>query len=118
MSYQAVKKHFERFGLRCKELEPLENGTKVIGLQVSDNEERLRLKRADNAPEVPSVIIRRSTFSVFRKLVGPFPVCDWLRLEVADIKKRATSVSSGLDDEVRHTTLTRVTGGDLVRGNW
>ena len=66
------------------------------------------------------------TFSVCGKLVGYFPIYSWLRVVVAAIKQRATSVSSWWDDEERDTTLrsmltetvARVTRDDPVRGDW
>ena len=65
-------------------------------------------------------------FSVCGKLVGHFPMCGWLRVVVAAIKRHATSILLGWDDEVRDTTLwsmpmetvSRVTHDDPVRGNW
>ena len=119
-------KHFERFGLTYKEPKPLQDVTKVLGLHVSSNGEKLRWKKSVDVPEVPLVIIRRRTFSVCGKLVGHFPVCDWLRVTVVAIKRRATSVSSGWDGEVRDATLrsmltetvARVTRDDPVQGDW
>ena len=69
---------------------------------------------------------RRSVFSVCGKLVGHFPVCGWLRVAMVAIKRRATSVSSGWDNEVRDAalrsmqteTVAWVTHDDPVRGNW
>ena len=53
-------------------------------------------------------------------------MCGWLRVAVAAIKRRATSIASGWDDEVRDAalqsmlteTVARVTHDDPVRGNW
>ena len=111
--------------LTCKELEPLQNVAKLLGLHVSGNGERLRWRRGGEAPQVPLVITRWRTFSVGGKLVGHFPVCGWLRVTVADIKRCVTSVSSGWDDEMREATLrsmltktvARVTRDDPVDGN-
>ena len=65
-------------------------------------------------------------FSVCGKLVGHFPVCGWLRVAGAAIKRRATSVLSRWDDGVRDATLrsmlmetvARVTHDNPVWGNW
>ena len=75
--------------------------------------------------EVPPVITCRSTFSVCGKLVGHFPICVWLKVVVAAIKRCATSVSLGWNNEVsdailRSTlteTMPRVTD-DPVWGDW
>ena len=126
VSSQALKKHFEHFGLTCKKPEPLQNGAKVLGLHISGNRKRLRWRRWGNAPEVLPVINCRNTFSVCGKLVGHFPICGWLRVAVAAIRQCATSVSSGWDDEVWDATLrsiltktvARVTQDDSKRGDW
>ena len=68
----------------------------------------------------------RSIFSVCGKLVGHFAVCGWLRVAVVAMKRRATSVSSGWDDEVRDAalrsmlteTVARLTHDNPVQGNW
>ena len=77
LSAQAVKKHFESFGLTCKELERLWDEAKVLGLHVSGSEEGLRWRRGDDVSGVPSNVMRRSVFSVCGKLVGHYPVCGW-----------------------------------------
>ena len=126
MSTQAVQKHFEHFGLTCKEPEPLQNGTKVLGLHVSGNGERLCWRRGGDTLEVPPVITCWSTFSVCGKLVSHFPICGWLRVALVAIKQHATSVSSGWDNEVGDATLrnmltetvTNVPQDDPVRGDW
>ena len=55
--------------------------------------------------EVLPIITRQSTFSVCGKLVGHFPVCGWLRVAVAAIKRCATPMSPGWDNEVCDATL-------------
>ena len=128
LSAQAVKEHFESFGLTCKEPERLPDGAKVLGLRVSGSEEGLHWRRGGNIPGVLSNVTRQSVFSVCGKLVGHYSVCGWLRVAVAvvAIKRHATSVLSGWDDEVCDIalqrmlteTVARVTHDDPVRGNW
>ena len=123
---QAVKEHFESFRLMCKEPEHLRDGAKVLGLRMSGSKEGLRWRRSGDVPGVPSNITRWSVFSVCGKLVDHYPMCGWLRVAVAAIKRHATSISSGWDDEVHNAalqsmlteTVTRVTHDDPVQGNW
>ena len=99
---------------------------KVLGLRVSGSEEGLRWRRGGDVPGVPSNVTRLSVFSVCGKLVGHYPMCGWLRVPVATIKRRATSILLGWDDEVRDAalqsmlteTVARVTHNDPVRGYW
>ena len=105
LSAQAVKEHFESFGLTCKEPECLQDWAKVLGLHMSGSEEGLCWRRSGDVLAVPSNVTRCSIFSVCRKLVGHYPMCGWLRVEMAAIKQRATSVSSGWDDEVPDAAL-------------
>ena len=122
LSAQAIKEYFESFGLTCKELERLQDGAKVLGLCVSSSEEGLHWRRGGDVPGVLSNVTRQSVFSVCRKLVGHFLVCGWLRVVVAAIKRHATSVSAGWDDEVHDAalrsmlmeTVARVTHDDPV----
>ena len=127
LSAQAVKEHFESFGLTCKEPECLRDGAKVLGLRVSSCKEWLHWRRGGDVwGRVQSNVMCQSVFSVCRKLVGHFPVCGLLRVAVAAIKRHAASISSGWDYEVRDAalrsmlteTVSRVTHDDPVRGNW
>ena len=126
LSAQAVKEHFESFGLMCKKPERLRDGAKVLSLRVGGSKEELRWRRGGDVSGVLFNVTRRSIFSVCRKLVGHYPMYGWLRVAVVAIKWCATSVSSGWDDEVRDATLqsmltetvARVTHDDPVRGNW
>ena len=126
LSAQAVKEHYESFGLMCKKLKHLRDGAKVFGLHVGGSKEELRWRGGGDISGVPFNVTRQSVFSVCRKLVGHYPVCGWLRVAVVAIKRCATSVSLGWDDEVRDATLqsmltetvARVTHDDPVRGNW
>ena len=124
LSAQAVKEHFESFGLTCKEPERLQDGEKVLGLRVSSSEVGLRWRRGGDVLGVPSNVTRQSVFFSLWKAGGPLHVCGWLR--VAAIKRHAISVSLGWDDEMCDAalqsmlteTVARVTHDDPVRGNW
>ena len=86
LSAQAVKEHFESFGLTCKEPECLRDGAKVLGLRMRGSEEGLCWRRDGDVLGVPSNVTHRSVFSVCGKLVGHYPVCGWFRVAVAAIK--------------------------------
>ena len=106
--------------------ELLQDGVNVFGLHISGDGETLRWSQDSNILEVPPVITHQSTFSICRKLVGHFPVCDWLRVVATAIKHHMTSVTSGWDDEVHDITLRcmitetmeRVMQDDPVQGDW
>ena len=121
-----VKEHLATFGLACKAPEPLKTGTKVLGLEVRSEAGKLHWKRGSDVPEMPPVLTRRKVFSVCGKLVGHFPVCGWLRVATAFIKRHANTVTAGWDDETHDPqlrsmlldTMARVHQNDPVRGEW
>ena len=65
-------------------------------------------------------------FSLCGKLVGHFPVCGWLRVACSILKRRASAVTKGWDDEAKDAplhrmvteTLDSVQQYDPVRGDW
>ena len=57
---------------------------------------------------------RRSVFSFCGKLIGHFPVCGWVRVATAFMKRRANS-STGTWDEDIHDELLRAMLEDTVR---
>ena len=83
-------------------------------------------KRCNEVPAVPSVMTRRSLFSLCGKLTGHLPVCGWLRPAVGYLKRKINSLSVSWDDEVDdrelrsavEETVQRVTSGDPARGRW
>ena len=50
--------------------------------------------------EIPDVLTRRTVFSYCGKMVGHYPVCGWLRVATAVIKRRANYVTEGWDDVI------------------
>ena len=125
-SSRRFKEHLERSSLVCKAPEPLVDVVNVLELHVSGDGEKLRWRRGRDVPEVQLVIARVWSLSMSGNLVDHFPVCSWLRVVAAAIKRRVTSVTSGWDDEVRDVTLRcmitetmeRVIQDDPVRGDW
>ena len=121
-----VKEHLYSFGLLSKELESLQDGAQVLGLQVWGEDNSLYWRRGNKIPDMPRVVTRLNIFSLCVKLVGHLPVGDWLHVAVAFIKRRASDVTTGWDDKIDNAPLntmikeviTRVHKEDLARGRW
>ena len=121
-----VRQHFSDFGLVCKDPVRLKDGARVLGLQVWEERGTLRWKRGNKIPEIPDVLTRRCVFSLCGKLVSHFPVCGWLRVAVAFLKRLVTAATRGWDDEIKNPSfghilaemLSRIREQDPVRGDW
>ena len=121
-----VKTHLERFGLTCKSPEQLSSGARVLGVYVWEERGKLRWRRDSERPKVPNVLTRRAVFSVCGRLTGHFPVCGWLRVAAAFVKRRANAVTTGWDDETRDPMLRlmldeimmRSSQTDPAHGDW
>ena len=81
-----VKEHLYSFGLFSKELERLQDGMRVLGLQVWGEDNSLYWRRGNKIPDMPCVVMRQNIFSLCDKLVGHLPVGGWLHVAVAFIK--------------------------------
>ena len=108
VSADAVREHLERFGLSSKAPERLIDGARVLGIRVEESGGELRWRRDNEFGEVPEKLTRRSVFSLCGKLVGHLPVCGWLRVATAYIKRRANAVTNGWDDPVRDGAIRRM----------
>ena len=103
----------------------LRDGARVLGLQVWEKDGTLRWKRGSQISEIPNRLTCWRIFSLCGKLVGHFPICGWLRVAVAFIKRLATAVTKGWDGRIKNAflsqilaeTLTRVREADPVGGN-
>ena len=121
-----VKEHLYSFGLLSKEPERLQDGVRVLGLQVRVEDNSLYCRRGNKIPDMPRVVTRRNVFSLCGKLVGHLPVGGWLRVAVAFIKRRASDVTAGWDDKIDDAplntmikeVLTRVHKENPARGRW
>ena len=121
-----VKTHLERFGLTCKNPEQLSSGARVLGVHVWEERGKLRWRRDGERSKVPNVLTRRAVFSVCGRLTGHFPVCGWLRVAAAFVKRRANAVTTGWDDETQDPILRqmldeivmRSSQTDPARGDW
>ena len=121
-----VKEHLCNIGLLSNEPERLQDGARVLGLQVWGEDNSLYWRRGNKIPDMPRVITRRNVFSLCGKLIGHLPVGGWLRVAVAFIKRRASDATAGCDDKIDDAPLntmikevfTRVHQEDPARGRW
>ena len=123
-----VKEHLYSFGLLSKEPERLQDGVRVLGLQVwgEDNSFVLYWRRGNKIPDMPCVVTWWNMFSLCGKLVGHLPIGGWLRVVLAFIKRRASDITAGwdgkIDDAPLNTmikeVLTRVHKEDPAQGKW
>ena len=56
-------------------------------------------------PDAPNIVTRQAVFSLCGRLVGHFPVCGWLCVACEVLKRRASSVTKGWDDEMGDNLL-------------
>ena len=125
-SADRVKRHLLRFGLESKDPERLEDGTRVLGLEVWGERDALYWKRGNVIPDAPKMMTRRNVFSLCGKLVGHFPVCGWLRAATGVIKRRANAVTKNWDSVTADSplrcmvseTIARIRQEDPAQGPW
>ena len=110
-----VKEHLCSFSLLSKEPEKLQDGARVLGLQVWGEDNSLYWRRGNKIPDMPCVVMRRNVFSLCGKLVGYLPMGDWLRVAVAFIKRRASDVTAGWDDKIDDAPLNTMMKEGLIR---
>ena len=121
-----VKMHLERFGLTCKDPEQLSSGARVLGVYVWEERGKLRWRRDSERPKIPSVLTHCAVFSVCGRLTRHFPVCGWLRVAAAFVKRRANAVTTRRDDETQDPMLRqmldkivmRLSQTDPAHGDW
>ena len=125
-SVASVESHLLQFGLECKPAERVADGARVLGLYVWGERGELHWKRNNAFGEIADVLTRRSVFSFCGKLIGHLPVCGWLRVATAFIKRRANSLTSTWDERIHdeslrvmlEDTIRRVTLDDPAKGRW
>ena len=126
VSAERVRAHLAKFGLLTKEPERVSDGTRLLGLSVWRERDKLLWRRGSEPEAVPVHLSRRTVFSVCGKLLGHYPVCGWLRVATAFIKRRANSVTQTWDEPVRcehvrsflDEVQTRVARCDPAGGRW
>uniref|UniRef100_A0A5S6QUG1 Reverse transcriptase domain-containing protein n=1 Tax=Trichuris muris TaxID=70415 RepID=A0A5S6QUG1_TRIMR len=116
----------QAFGLESKALVRVRKGARVLGLQVSKEHDTLQWKRGGELSALPKKLTRRSVFSYCGELVGHYPVCSWLRVATAFVKRQVNSATSRWDEPIRDNMIREhldelarvVTKNDPVRGRW
>ncbi|KFD56667.1 LOW QUALITY PROTEIN: hypothetical protein M513_02343 [Trichuris suis] len=88
------------YSLTCKPHERVANGARVLGLRVCGERGQLEWKRDNQVANVPERLTRRSVFSCCGKLVSHFPVCGWLRVAAAFVKRKVNDASESWDEVV------------------
>ena len=79
MPVQRVLEQLERFGLMAKSPKILD-GRVALGLRLDEGESgELKFGREMTLSEIVEEINIRQLFSIYRKLVGRYPVARWLR---------------------------------------
>ncbi|KAG0725639.1 hypothetical protein GWK47_038205 [Chionoecetes opilio] len=102
-----VEDHLRNFGLTSKPPIRVVNGARVLGLKVWGEQGGLVWRRDNEVTDVPSEITRRTVFSYCGKLVGHYPVCGWLRVATAFIKRRVNHLTERWDEVVADEELRR-----------
>ncbi|KFD46672.1 hypothetical protein M513_12440 [Trichuris suis] len=126
VSAQAVSTHLAQYGLESKAPEHVREGARVLGLQVWGERNTLQWKRGSENNVPPTQLTRRSVFSYCGELMGHYPVCGWLRVATAFIKREANRVSSRWDEPIHDDRIQEhldevareVSKNDPVRGRW
>lgn len=72
----------------------------MLGLRVWGEQRGLFWRRDSEEADMPNKLTRRSVFSYCGKLVGHNPVCGWLRVATAFIKRRDNDVTEGWADMI------------------
>ena len=121
-----VKDYLEHFGLASKIPERLSIGTRVLGLCVWEEKGKMQWHCGSELLAIPDRLTSQIVFSVCEELTGHFPVCGWLHVAMAFVKRRANTVTTGWDDEAQDPLLAqmigdifmRVTQDDQMKGDW
>ena len=118
-----VVNHLKRYGLEAKPPVHLHGG-RVLGLELSENERQVLFRRGNDLPTFPDhELTRREFFSVCGRLVGHYPVANWLRVACSYSKnhcqgQRQWCWRKGNDEYGLREILERVQRDDPVRGCW
>uniref|UniRef100_A0A5S6QNL8 RNase H type-1 domain-containing protein n=1 Tax=Trichuris muris TaxID=70415 RepID=A0A5S6QNL8_TRIMR len=100
---------------------------RVLGLKVWGERNFLRWSRCNEIGDPPKNLTRRSVFSYCGELVGHYPICGWLRVARAFIKREANRATSRWDEPFCKGRIQRNLAevvkevkkkNDPVRGRW
>ena len=100
-----VEQHLVRYGLKGKTPEHVAPSAQVLGLRMWRERSLLQWRRDNEVGEMPDQLTCCSVFSYSGKLLGHLPVCGWLRLAVAYIKRRINHLTSSWDEVVDDVQL-------------
>ena len=89
----------------------------MLGVYVWEERGKLRWQRDGKRLKVPNVLTRHAVFSVCVQLTRHFPVCSWLRVAAAFVKRRANAVTTGWDDETQDPMLRRMLDEIVMRSS-
>jgi transposase InsO family protein/ribonuclease HI len=125
VSMERVIEHLRQYGLVTKPPETL-NGTRVLGLQLSDTGQgRIRWMRSRSVPQLSddACLNRRELFSFCGCLIGHYPVAGWLRVACSFIKRYSEGQGwrDGVGDRVTawlREVMKRLRRSDPVQGFW
>ena len=123
VSAREVVAHLQKYGLVAKEPVEMQGGA-VLGLKLTkDRYGVLKFNRGNEIPNLEGNITKRELFSICGKLVGHYPIANWLRIACSYIKRCAEG--SKWEDFVGNRalgmlreTLNRVESEDPVTGVW
>lgn len=123
VSAEEVVAHLKRFGLEAKPPVKL-HGERVLGLEIREEAEQISFRRGNDMPVIPPrELSRREFFSVCGRLVGHYPVANWLRVACSYSKRHCQG--ERWDDAVGAKAMTilreiieRVQHDDPVKGRW
>ena len=123
VSVDLVQEHLARYGLVTKDPEPICNA-RVLGLRVEKASSGHLVWKRDNTPfSNERVTTKRELFSLCGKLVGHYPVCNWLRVACSFMKRETNDC--GWEDCIPQSvcvmleeTMQRVKSSDPVGGKW
>ncbi|CDW61337.1 hypothetical protein TTRE_0000979201, partial [Trichuris trichiura] len=78
---------------------------RVLGLKVSSERGRLTWARGNPVGDVPQQLTRRAVFAYCGELVGHLPVCGWLRVAAAFVKRAANAATKSWDEPIDGGTI-------------
>ena len=103
-----VEQHLEKYGLTSTPHVRLAEGGRALGIRVWGEQGDLVWRRDNAVLDVPRELTRRNVFSYCGKLTGHYPVCGWLRIATAFMKRKVNNLTERWDDAVADGDLRRL----------
>ena len=124
VSADKVRRHLARYGLESKKPESLDGG-RVLGITLnrSARGDLMMSRTSEVIKTVEPQITKRQLFSICGRLIGHYPVANWLRPCCSFLKRLGCGGKwdRPVDDRVRELLselLRRVSLDDPVKGRW